>query len=633
MKKLSLAVIGCGDFGQQMLEFLNTLPAFKISAVCDPDSQKSMALGKTFGVPSFKSFEQCLKETDASAVALFTPNHLHAPMAISAAKSGKHIFCEKPMALNVRECYSMIEAAEANQVKLMVGHKRRFRPQYVKISEIVSSLKYGRPLMVQINGFYGRKLWGWWTKRAMGGGLLFHSGVHDLDFLRSICGETATIFARSPIKTNHHTDFEDAISLVIHFESGTVGTVQVSPFSFQRTFRESFGIHIVFEKGDLIYDPVQVSVKIKGESGNSKLFHFDNETGFKEAYKTEFESFANWVLYDSEPKLTAWDGLRCVELMEAAQLSAYSGKQIKLPLPKHPDEKAIFGKISLTRNLNKPTLFAQGFSMAEGPAFDREGNLFIANCRSDHISKILPNGKINKFLSTGGKTQGVAISPSGEFFITDSQKKMIFQANINGEISDFCHQYEDGSPLRGPNEIIIGPNGQIYFTDPGKAWRGKPTGAVSRISKSGKAELLADGLEFTNGLDFSPDGKMIYVVETTTGKILCSTLDINGTLKEPLHEFVRFEGSVGPDGIRFADSGNLYVTLFGRGQVAIVDPEGKIIDRLRVPGLFPTNVIFLNSSLLVCEGQTGAIWRLDIGEKGIPSYSQKIWLADKSIDR
>ena len=101
MKKLSLAVIGCGDFGQQMLEFLNTLPAFKISAVCDPDSQKSMALGKTFGVPSFKSFEQCLKETDASAVALFTPNHLHAPMAISAAKSGKHIFCEKPMALNV----------------------------------------------------------------------------------------------------------------------------------------------------------------------------------------------------------------------------------------------------------------------------------------------------------------------------------------------------------------------------------------------------------------------------------------------------------------------------------------------------------------------------------------------------
>ena len=114
---------------------------------------------------------------------------------------------------------------------------------------------------------------------------------------------------------------------------------------------------------------------------------------------------------------------------------------------------------------------------------------------------------------------------------------------------------------------------------------------------------------------------------------MCSTLDINGALKEPLHEFVRFEGSVGPDGIRFADSGNLYVTLFGRGQVAIVDPEGKIIDRLRVPGLFPTNVIFLNSSLLVCEGQTGSIWRLDIGEKGIPSYSQKIWLADKSIDR
>ena len=76
-------------------------------------------------------------------------------MAIAAAEAGKHIFCEKPMAMNVAECYAMIEAAEANGVKLMVGHKRRLRPQYAKMAEIVRGQRYGRPLAVQINGFYG----------------------------------------------------------------------------------------------------------------------------------------------------------------------------------------------------------------------------------------------------------------------------------------------------------------------------------------------------------------------------------------------------------------------------------------------------------------------------------------------
>ena len=622
---LSIAVAGCGSFGKQMADFLGTLPGFRISAVCDVDSEKALALGKKLNVPAHTCFERCLEESRAEAVALFTPNHLHAPMAIAAAGAGKHIFCEKPMAMNVEECYAMVEAAEANRVKLMVGHKRRLRPQYAKMAEIVRSLGYGRPLAVQVNGFYGRELWGWWTRREMGGGLLFHSGVHDLDFLRYVCGEAGTVFARSPVKTDHGCDFEDALALLIQFESGAVATLQVSPFSPQRTFRQAFGVHIVLERGDLIYDPVQVAVTVQGRGESPERFQFDNEAGFREAYRTEFESFADWVTRDAEPVLTGWDGLRCVEIMEAAQISAYSGKQVQLPLPKRRARRVLSGTVSMTRELGEPTLFARGLSMAEGPAFDRQGHLFVANCRAHHISKISPGGAVSDFLSTGGKPQGVALAPDGHLFITDNQKRMIFRADADGRFEPFCSRYEDGSPLRGPNEITMAANGQIYFTDPGTAWRGRPGGAVSRIGASGRAELLADGLEFTNGLDFTPDGKRLYVVETTTGKVLCASLDADGALAEPLSEFVRFEGSVGPDGIRVAASGNLYVTLFGRGQVAVVSPQGKVVDRLRVPGLFPTNVIFRGSSLLVCEGQTGSIWKLEVGEAGVPTYSQRVW--------
>lgn len=625
MSTVSIAIVGCGSFGRQMADLMARLGCLKIAAVCDPDEEKSLPLAQRLGVPAHASFRRCLEESRAAAVALFTPNHLHAPMAIAAAEAGKHIFCEKPMAMNVAECHAMIEAAEAKGVKLMVGHKRRLRPQYLKMAEIVRGQRYGRPLAVQVNGFYGRELWDWWTRRETGGGLLFHAGVHDLDFLRHACGEVGTVFARSPVKTHHGTDFEDALALLIQFESGTVATLQVSPLSPQRTFRHAFGVHFVLERGDLIYDPVETTVTVQGRGEPAQRFRFDNEAGFEQAYRTELESFAAWVNRDAQPVLTGWDGLRCVEIMEAAQLSAYGGRQVQLPLPRTRARQEWLGTPSLTREMKEPTLFARGLSMAEGPAFDRQGHLFVANCRARHLSRISPGGEVSHFLSTGGKPQGVVVAPEGHLFISDNQKRMIFRADAAGGLEEFCGRYRDGSRLRGPNEIALGPDGRIYFTDPGRAWRGRPEGALSRVDESGRAELLADGLEFTNGLDFTPDGKEICVVETTTGKVLRAALAADGTLAEPLREFVRFEGSVGPDGIRFAAGGNLYVTLFGRGQVAVVSPEGEVIDRLRVPGLFPTNVIFLGRSLLVCEGQTGAIWKLEVGEEGVPSYSQRSW--------
>ena len=219
----------------------------------------------------------------------------------------------------------------------------------------------------------------------------------------------------------------------------------------------------------------------------------------------------------------------------------------------------------------------------------------------------------------------MAIHPDGSLYITDFLRRAILKASPAGELSVFCDSYLDGQLLRGPNEITFGPNGQIYFTDPGETWRGQNTGALSRVNKYGKAEVVWDGLEFTNGLDFSPDGETLYVVESTTGRILRAHLRDDGTLDEPPQELIRFGGRVGPDGIRLAANGNLYVALFGHGEIAVVSPVGEIVDRLRIPGLYPTNCIFRFGDLFVCEGQTGAIWRFAVGVEGVPSYAEKIW--------
>lgn len=630
-EKLSIDVIGCGDFGAEMSELISSFPQYEIHSVCDVSEDRAQAMGKKFGVPAFTSYEECLAQSHARAVALFTPNNLHCPMALMAARAGKHIFCEKPMAITVEECHDMMEAADAANVKLMVGHKRRLRPPYAKMAQIVKSQRYGRLLSVNINGFYGRRGHGWWMRRKTGGGLLYLSGVHDIDFLRCLCGDAGSVCARTPIKTDHLSDYEDAISILIQFESGVVATLEVCPLFSLRTFRRSFAVELVCECGAITYDPFnepKMIVRAQGADSPIETFEFENEAGFVDAYTQEFTSFAEWVLKGTAPVLNAWDGLRCVEIMEAASLSAYSGKDVQPPLPRRGARRAVFGAVSQQTEMDEPEVYARGLSMPEGPAFDKDGNLFVANCRSNYVSKILPTGEVEPFVTTGGKTQGVAIHPDGSLYITDITRRAIFKSSPAGELSTFCDSYQDGQPLRGPNEIAFGPNGQIYFTDPGDTWRGDRTGALSRVNEHGKAEFLADGLEFTNGLDFSPDGNTLYVVESTTGKILRARLRTDGNLDEPLHEFMRFGGRVGPDGIRFAANGDLYVTLFGHGEIAVVSPAGEVRDRLRLPGLFPTNCIFRGTDLLVCEGQTGSIWKIAVAIAGLPSYAERIWHKD-----
>lgn len=614
-KPVSIVLIGCGDFGSYMADIISAMPEFCIDAVCDSSEERASRVGTKLGAAVFTSTSDCLLRSASEAVALFTPNHLHHQQTIAAAASGKHIFCEKPMALNVEQCYGMIESAEKANVHLMIGHKRRLRPQYLKIADVVQSGSLGRPLSVTINGFFGRPAASWWCSEALGGGLLPYAGVHDIDFLRSICGEVATVSARVPIKTDFHTDYEDAISVLLQFESGVAATLEVCPLYPLQTFRQAFGVQIVFERGGLWYNPHTCTVRIYRNDGHEEVCAFDNDAGFLHAYKAELTSFARWVRSGEPPVLTAWDGLRCVEVMEAAKISAYRGVEVPLPLPRS----------SLPPKRSSGFRYAKGLAMPEGPVFDREGNLYVANCRADFVSRISPEGRVIRFVTTGGKTQGVAIHPDGRLFVTDWKTRKIYVATPDGHLSIYCDRYSDGSQLRGPNEISFGPNGQLYFTDPGDAWRGVPKGALSRITPTGVAEMLAAGFEFTNGLDFEPNGQMIYFADTTRPGIFHAPLDHDGALVSAPIEFVTFPSTQRPDGIRFASNGDLYVTLFGAGKVVVVHPNGTIEDYLTLPGLFPTNLAFRNNSTFVCEGQTGSVWRFDDGIEGFPSYAERTW--------
>src|SRR4051794_40375608 len=115
-RTVSLALIGCGSFAEDVVAILAQLPEARIVAVCDERPDAAEAFGARLGVPCFTDLDRLLVESDAQAAIIMTPHATHCALTVAAARAGRHVFCEKAMAVNVAECYAMIEAARSHGV-------------------------------------------------------------------------------------------------------------------------------------------------------------------------------------------------------------------------------------------------------------------------------------------------------------------------------------------------------------------------------------------------------------------------------------------------------------------------------------------------------------------------------------
>lgn len=326
-----LALIGCGSFAEDVVVTLGQLPEARIVAVCDSNRAAAEAFGTRLGLPCFTDIQRLLADSDAQAVIIMTPHFTHRDLAVAAAEAGRHVFCEKAMATTVAECHAMIAAADAHAVKLMVGHKRRLRPAFATMGEVLRSGVLGEVQVLTVTGYHDREMHGWWARRAAVGGLMFWAGVHDVDTLRFLCGEVESVYAVAGAKTHTNSDYSDSVSAILRFQSGAVGSLQVSPYYPLREYRTSFGFEIVCARGGMSYDPRTITVAYQPSGGERQEVQFA-DYGFDVAFPKEFQSFLSWILRDEPPLLTGEDGLRCVEILQAIEISMGRGTVVKLPL-------------------------------------------------------------------------------------------------------------------------------------------------------------------------------------------------------------------------------------------------------------------------------------------------------------
>ena len=197
------------------------------------------------------------------------PTYLHAEHVIAAARAGKHVLCEKPMALSLEQADAMIEATEQAGVAFMVGHTLRFWPEYVAIKDLVSRGELGKPVAVAATRLGTAPTWSWdrWLlDPERGGGAVPDLHIHDIDYIAWLLGKPRSVMARGVRSANGCWDH---VFTTLDYEDGAAafaeGTFFVPPsFPFTMTFRaicENGTAEFVFRSG--------VNIEARAESGNT----------------------------------------------------------------------------------------------------------------------------------------------------------------------------------------------------------------------------------------------------------------------------------------------------------------------------------------------------------------------------
>lgn len=236
-----------------------------------------------------------------------------------------------------------------------------------------------------------------------------------------------------------------------------------------------------------------------------------------------------------------------------------------------------------------------GFKFTEGPAGDRQGNVYFSDIPANRIYKVDSAGALSVFLEPSNSSNGLKVSGSGEIYACEMEGRVVAISPDGKKVRPLAETYE-GHRFNAPNDLVIDRTGGVYFTDPHfKAPTPLPQGktAVYYISPGGTVTRLIDDLKAPNGVTLSPDEKTLYVIPTGQAEMMAYPVVEPGklgsgrvfcTLKQP-----EGKSGTGGDGLAIDEQGNLYITS-GLG-LQVFSPAGKLLGIIAFPEQ-PANATF-----------------------------------------
>ena len=320
MDQIGLALVSCGNMGKSLVTAAADLDLCRVVAVADPVEEKARTLADELGVPHHVDTAELLARDDVDAVIVASPNFTHCEVTCQAAAAGKHVFVEKPMALNTADCTSMIDACDAAGVKLMVGQVLRYLPTFQAIRDLIATGDYGEPFAIRttrIGGGWGGKYSASWRMRKdQCGGPLFEVSQHELDFMRCVCGDVESVAAAMGQYREFAVDYEDLDFVMLHFKRGGKGCLMAG----HAAVLGGYDGMILCTKGGLTFKGWgEVTHQVEGQEPVTLTPAADD---YEPGVRREVREFLEAVRDDTEPPIPGEEGRRNVAVAEAAHIAA-----------------------------------------------------------------------------------------------------------------------------------------------------------------------------------------------------------------------------------------------------------------------------------------------------------------------
>lgn len=337
MKHINICLIGTGRAGMIHARNLNgQVPGGSMYAVCDTLEERAKEAAEELGISVYYTdYRDAMQDENIQAVYIASPTKFHKEIAVAAANAGKHIFCEKPMAMNEAECDEMIQAAKSNNVKLQIGFMRRFDASFRQAKEMIKVGEIGDVVLVKSHTRGPSKPQEWMYDISKSNGPLGEVCSHDIDTVRWFAeSEFKHLYAiggnfRNKEVMEKYPDFYDNVVMSGEFANGVqcvIDGAQYVQYGYDARV-EILGTKGVLCLGDLHEKKVLVCTPnhdVKRPTMHSWTYLF------KDAYVAEDTSFINAILNDTEVEAGGIDGKMAVKIVKAGNESIAQKKIVYL---------------------------------------------------------------------------------------------------------------------------------------------------------------------------------------------------------------------------------------------------------------------------------------------------------------
>lgn len=341
-RKIKAALIGCGRISKNHFGSIERhTDNMELVAICETDRIVLAEMEQRYKVAAFNSYDDLLAQSDADLIILCTPSGMHPAQTIGAARAGKHIMTEKPMATRWKDAMAMVKSCDEARVRLFVVKQNRHNATLQLLKRALNEKRFGRIYMVHLNVFWTRPQsyydqGAWRGTWELDGGALMNQSSHYVDLLEWLIGPIADVQAMTATLARD-IEVEDTGVLNVRWRNGALGSMAVTMMAYPKNYEGS--ITILGEKG---------TVRIGGVAVNDiQTWEFEEQRDYdaqvKEAnYQTaSVYGFGHPLYYknvidvlrgDAEPETDGREGLKSLEVLIAAYLSARDGKTVSLPL-------------------------------------------------------------------------------------------------------------------------------------------------------------------------------------------------------------------------------------------------------------------------------------------------------------